>query len=150
VADYLLGQLQTGAPRVSDRSPASRSGRRDAAKLIGAPKGDRRDVRDGSFASFWPSAGYFWSSPVSRHAKQPPACLKRAISGRLPGHSITAFASASTLSGISRPIAFAVLTLMTSSNLVGCSTGRSAGFAPFAILSTYSATRRKMAGTSGP
>ena len=41
VADYLRGQLQTGAPRVSDRSPASRSGRRDAAKLIGSPKGDR-------------------------------------------------------------------------------------------------------------
>jgi hypothetical protein len=43
----MLGQLQTGAPRVPDRSPASRSGRRDAAKLIGAPKGDRPDVRDG-------------------------------------------------------------------------------------------------------
>jgi hypothetical protein len=27
---------------------------------------------------------------------------------------------------------------MTSSNFVGCSTGRSAGFAPFRILSIYS------------
>ena len=33
-----------------------------------------------------------------------------------------------------RPSALAVLRLMTSSNLVGCSTGRSAGFAPLRIL----------------
>ena len=32
--------------------------------------------------------------------------------------------------------AFAVLRLITSSNLVGCSTGRSAGFAPLKIRST--------------
>jgi len=32
--------------------------------------------------------------------------------------------------------ALAVLRLMTSSNLVGCSTGRSAGLAPLRILST--------------
>jgi hypothetical protein len=38
--------------------------------------------------------------------------------------------------GIVKPSAFAVLRLMTSSNLVGCWTGRSAGFAPFRILST--------------
>ncbi len=37
--------------------------------------------------------------------------------------------------GIVRPRALAVLRLMTSSNLVGCSTGRSAGFAPLKILS---------------
>src|SRR5713101_3580648 len=36
-----------------------------------------------------------------------------------------------------RPRAFAVLRLITSSNLMGCSTGRSAGVAPFRILSTY-------------
>ena len=37
--------------------------------------------------------------------------------------------------GIVMPICFAVLRLITSSNLVGCSTGRSAGLAPFRILS---------------
>ena len=42
-----------------------------------------------------------------------------------------------------RPSALAVLRLMTSSNFVGCSTGRSAGLAPLRILSTYSAARRK-------
>src|SRR5580700_3023046 len=56
----------------------------------------------------------------------------------LAAHWITESASASNLSGISRPIAFAVLTFITNSNLVGCSTGRSAGFAPLAILSTFS------------
>ena len=41
-----------------------------------------------------------------------------------------------------RPSALAVLRLMTSSNFVGCSTGRSAGFAPLRILSTKTADRR--------
>ena len=44
--------------------------------------------------------------------------------------------------GIVRPICLAVLRLITSSNFVGCSTGSSAGLAPFRILSTYVATRR--------
>jgi hypothetical protein len=38
--------------------------------------------------------------------------------------------------GIVRPRALAVLRLMTSSNVVSCSTGSSAGFAPLKILST--------------
>ena len=49
---------------------------------------------------------------------------------------ITSSARASTDGGIVRPSALAVLRLMTSSNLVGCSTGRSAGLAPLRILST--------------
>src|SRR4051812_47150536 len=48
------------------------------------------------------------------------------------------------------PIALAVVRLMTRSNLVGCSTGRSAGFAPRKILSTISAARRHKAGKFGP
>ena len=46
-------------------------------------------------------------------------------------HSITSSASASSLSGIWRPSALAVLRLITNSNLVACITGRSAGLAPF-------------------
>ena len=42
---------------------------------------------------------------------------------------ISLFARASTSGGIVRPICFAVLRLITSSNFVGCSTGRSAGLA---------------------
>src|SRR3954465_6461391 len=48
-------------------------------------------------------------------------------------HSITSSARASTVGGISRPSALAVLRLMANSNLVGACTGRSAGLAPFRI-----------------
>ena len=57
-------------------------------------------------------------------------------------HRITLSARASTLGGIVRPICFAVLRLITSSNLVGCSTGRSPGLAPLRMRSTYVAARR--------
>ena len=51
-------------------------------------------------------------------------------------HLITVSARYSNDCGIVRPICFAVFRLITNSNLVGCSTGRSAGFVPFRILST--------------
>src|SRR5262249_54934048 len=54
-----------------------------------------------------------------------------------PDHSITSSASARSVGGISRLSPLAVLRLMTSSNFVGCSTGRSAGFAPLRIFATY-------------
>src|SRR5262249_15814814 len=65
-------------------------------------------------------------------------------------HSITSSASASILSGMSRPRDFAVLRLITSENFAGCSTGRSAGFTPRRILSTYPAARRKRSWKSTP
>src|SRR5262249_17712744 len=51
----------------------------------------------------------------------------------LRAHSITSSASESRLSEILTPSAFAVLRLITSSNLVGCKMGRSAGFSPLRI-----------------
>jgi hypothetical protein len=57
-------------------------------------------------------------------------------------YSITSSAVASSLSGTAKPSALAVLRLMTSSNLVGCSTGNSAGLAPRKMRSTYAAARR--------
>lgn len=56
-------------------------------------------------------------------------------------YSITSSAVASNATGIFRLSALAVLRLMASSNLVGCCTGRSLGFAPFKILSTVIAPR---------
>src|SRR5262249_3499360 len=47
-----------------------------------------------------------------------------------PPHSITSSARASSEGGTVRPSALAVLRLTASSNVVGCSTGRSAGLAP--------------------
>jgi hypothetical protein len=51
-------------------------------------------------------------------------------------YSMTWSARSSNDCGIVSPSALAVFKLMTNSNLVGCSTGRSAGFAPLRILST--------------
>ena len=50
-----------------------------------------------------------------------------------PTYSITSSARARTLSGTSTPSAFAVFRLMAISNLVGCTTGRSAALSPFRI-----------------
>src|SRR5262249_50285073 len=65
-------------------------------------------------------------------------------------HSITSSARASTIGGISRPIAFAVLTLITNVNLVGRSIGKSAALAPLRMRSTYVAARLYMSGRLGP
>src|SRR5262245_25297016 len=65
-------------------------------------------------------------------------------------HSITSSAVASSLSGICNPSALAATRLITRSNLVGCSTGMSAGCAPRSTLSTNSAARRNRSGKFGP
>ena len=52
------------------------------------------------------------------------------------GHWITLSARFNTERGIVKPSRFAVLRLISSSNFVGCSIGRSAGLAPFSIRST--------------
>jgi hypothetical protein len=62
----------------------------------------------------------------------------------------TSSARARTAGGIVSPRALAVLMLMTSSNFVGCSTGRSAGLAPFRILSTIAAMRPRDCPALGP
>ena len=54
----------------------------------------------------------------------------------LQHYSITSSAVICIINGTMRPSAFAVLRLMTSSNLVGCSTGRSAGLSPLRIRPT--------------
>ena len=51
-------------------------------------------------------------------------------------HSITSLARSKNDSEMDNPSAFAVVLLTTRSNLSGCSTGMSAGFAPRRILST--------------
>src|SRR6516164_5806908 len=53
-----------------------------------------------------------------------------------PLHSITSSARASTVAGMSRPSALAVLRLSTVSYLTGACTGRSAGFSPFRMRPT--------------
>src|SRR5262249_46642125 len=67
-----------------------------------------------------------------------------------PAYSITSSARASSVDGTVSPRALAVVKLTTRSNLVGCSTGRSEGFAPSKMLSTYSAARRYISVKLGP
>src|SRR2546426_1337606 len=57
-------------------------------------------------------------------------------------YSISRSTLSRSVGGIVRPSDFAVLRLMTNSNLVGCSTGMSAGFEPLMILSTRRAACR--------
>ena len=59
-------------------------------------------------------------------------------------YSITSSARVSSVGGMLMPSALAVLKFITNSNLVGCSTGRSAGFAPLKILSTKNADLTKL------
>ena len=85
------------------------------------------------------SAASVRSTPHSRHCDGSPGVRLRAISGlmrRSKFYSITSSARRSNEVGTLRPSALAVFMLITSWNLVGCSTGRSEGFAPLRILST--------------
>src|SRR5262249_17428999 len=54
-----------------------------------------------------------------------------------PLHSITSSASACKTGGTAIPSILAVLRLRTNSNLVGCTTGKLAGFSPLMILPVY-------------
>src|SRR5262245_37653854 len=75
------------------------------------------------------------TSALLRARHQRP-CHRRTAKQRdelAPFHSITSSASASSLGGIVRSSALAVLRLIRNSNLVACTTGRSAGFAPLRI-----------------
>src|SRR5262245_22474047 len=89
-----------------------------------------------------------------------PATIGRAstqwnIGGGLDGpgavrHWISRSARARSPCGKASPSTLAVLTLMTSSNVVGRSTGNSPGFAPLKMRSTYAATPRYITGKFGP
>ena len=65
-----------------------------------------------------------------------------AKSGHRLIYSITSSARASSDGGIDRPRALAVLRLITKLYLVGACTGRSAGFSPLRMRSTYEAACR--------
>src|SRR3954467_12392038 len=65
-------------------------------------------------------------------------------------HSITSSARCCKNEGTSMPIAFAVFRLITSSNFVGCSMGKSAGLVPCNILDTNTALRLYMSDKSAP
>jgi hypothetical protein len=65
-------------------------------------------------------------------------------------HSMIWSARARSDDGMARPSALAVLRLITSSNFVGCSMGKSPGRAPRRMRSTYRAMRWNRSCGSGP
>jgi hypothetical protein len=94
----------------------------------------------GSRASFHAMKGGESQSPASALVGRERAVAVEALhcqrAQQNPPHSITSLARASSVGGTVMPSALAVLRLTTSSNLVGCSIGRSAGLAPCKILCT--------------
>ncbi len=67
---------------------------------------------------------------------RPKPGLRGVAAAAIDNHLMTLSAHISTFGGIVKPRVLAVLRLITISNFIGCSTGRSAGLAPFRILST--------------
>jgi hypothetical protein len=111
-----------GKPARSRRGASVRRCRGDAARFNSEAESHSRKVR---------------STPDERTSSDRADCPFRARNGsRQTAYSITSSARASNVDGTSRLSNFAVLTLKTSRKMVGCSTGRSAGFAPRSILST--------------
>src|ERR1700682_6477955 len=77
-------------------------------------------------------------------------CSAPMLASSSGNHWITSSARSSSDCGIVRSSALATLRFTDSLNTDGRSTGRSAGFAPLRILSTYAAARRRSAGMSVP
>src|SRR4029078_3869850 len=94
-----------------------------------APKGNTRFCADGALTYVVP----LWAN-----------------SGHQAVYSITSSARASSAGGTDRSRLFAVLRLIASSYLVGACTGKSAGFSPLRIRSTYPAARRNWSKKSAP
>jgi hypothetical protein len=107
-----------------------------------AAGGRRGNPHVGSRARQWPPSGI---KMVTRSFRSRASCCAHVRDRRdelpLP-YSITSSARCWRNQGTSRPSALAVLRLMTISNLLGACTGRSAGFSPRSIRSTYLAAGR--------
>jgi hypothetical protein len=121
-------------------------------RLVAANAGFRigRDDRFGSFATETRCPRDVRFSPDSDHFADALTLRKSARNDHSAVHSTTSSTVARKLCGKVTPRAFAVFRLITSSNLVGCSIGKSAGLTPRAIRSTYLAASRSMLETLAP
>jgi hypothetical protein len=108
------------------------------------------NVRFGSEADTTRSVRDVRFTPESCRGHRRPTRQLRAKSRHQLNYSITSSARASNDGGTVRPRACAVLRLITSSYLVGACTGRSAGFSPLRMRSTYRAALRNCSSTSDP
>jgi hypothetical protein len=131
-----------GAPTAAARSRGNRSPRFECSPHV--PAGSRISCRPrfarcdmtAPVASGWSGCRVGLAPTGKRrlctaHANNRlPHCNKRRC------HSITSSARSRNDSGIVSPMVLAVLRLITSSNLLDCTTGKSAGFSPLRIRPT--------------
>src|SRR5262249_26042551 len=98
-----------------------------------------RGIVEGGVGIGWHDSGGAWQSGLAgrnglasnkQTTRRVAICTHRQQRGTGP-HSITSSARASSMGGTARPSIRAVSALMTRSNLLDCTTGRSAGLAPF-------------------
>jgi hypothetical protein len=95
---------------------------------------DTIDIDAGSL-TYFPTLSPPGEKTNSRHSMGELLYAAVAVAPAEPAlHSIRRCARASSDGGTSSPSAFAVLRLITNSNFVGCSTGKSPGLAPLKIL----------------
>ena len=101
----------------------------------------RVNVRFGSKADMCSALGDVRFTPESGHVHRNGPCPLGAKSGHR-AYSITSSARFCTDCGTVMPSVFAVLRLRSSSILLACCTGKSAGFSPLRIRPTYPPARR--------
>src|SRR6476646_8701125 len=127
--------LEEGAlqPRTLSLFPEDRcEGLLPDASIVGLRLNDLRLCRPRQWGGCWLVLSLWRELELDRFwgGRLPPASTgdpkRRLDPDQLATHSITSSARARIVGGIARPSALAVLRLATSSNRVGCSTGRSA------------------------
>ena len=134
--DHAGHSQHTSGSRCALQGPAIRQSRQLSATP--APRYDR----SGSITSIPRCPRYVRSCSKSGGKADVPGGPSRANFGSSDAHSMILSARIRIVGGTVKFEALAVLRLTTSSNLVGCSTGMSAGFAPLRMRSTISAPRR--------
>ena len=111
-------------------------GRAGDAPYVGCPtqivqlKDVQANVRFRSKADMCSAKQHVRFTPESGHVQCNSVCPLCANSGHRGPYSITSSARARSVGGTAMPSAFAVLRLISSSNVVGCVTGKSAGLVP--------------------
>jgi len=94
-----------------------------------------------------------WLSGARRRLRAREGGVERCQPDQKPApcvHSITLSARTRTICGIVSPSALAIFRFTTRLKVVGCSMGKSPGFAPLKILSTSAAARRLICAKLGP